>query len=374
MSIRGAVDRLHEGGASGWIYLKGTTMALTVEAVLLGRIVGEATANLERPDLAAVGFGDGLCGFDVNFYQRIERNLLPFVSIRPQGADVELPRTNLTGFVEFFSFINSRYPRAGTFRSVLGGLWVDRSDALQVLEGRMAVNLCKPSTAEFLKDLIVQGYVQIPCNQIEEEIVNVNGLKNKSFIGVVEASQDSGAPSVLESILHHFSEQRLLDLLRSIFDDNPLICRTEFVGGDAGAFKQPSALEALPSPAECVLLVSTVGDTPCEVDIVVGSHEMPEFTADGRSRWVSKDAATAVEIAVSNGASVKTLVLGKADVAILGPGTIYRMRSMPAMRATSASKVVACLAVPKRQTPHYFLTNPGSPFRISHISGAALVA
>lgn len=368
MSIRGAVDRLHEGGASGWIYQKGAKMTLAVEAILLGRIVGEATANLERPDLAAVGFGDGLCGFDVNFYQRIERNLLPFVSIRPQGGDVELPRTNLTGFIEYFSFVGSRYPRAGKFKSVFGGLWIDRSDALQMLEGKIAVSSCKSATAEILQDLIAQGYVQLSPGSGIDVPVKVGGSKSKSFAGVIEPSVISDASNVLEDILDHFSEDMILDVLRSIFDDNPLICRTEFFSGSSASFAQPSAIEALPSPGECVLMVSTAGDAPCELDIVVGSHEMPEFTADGRSRWVTKDAAAAVEIAISNGASIKTLELKKSEVAILAPGTIYRMRSGP------TSKLISCLAIPMRQTPHYFLTRPGQQFRISNSSGAALVA
>lgn len=368
MSIRGAVDRLHEDGASGWIYYKGSKATSVVEAILLGRIIGEATANLERADLAAVGFGDGLCGFDINFYQRIEKNLLPFVSIRPQGGDVELPRTNLTGFVEFFSFVNSRYPRAGKFKSIFGGLWTDRNDAIQVLEGRVAVKGCKPESANVLQNLISQGYALLSPGGERDASFTSSGVRVKSFGGVVEPSANSDASTVLEEILDLFSEDAILNVLRAVFDDNPLICRTEFFTGNAAAFCQPSALESLPSPAECILMVTTAGDASCEVDIVVGSHEMPEFTLDGRSRWVSKDAVAAVDVALSNGASIKTLELKKSEIALLSPGTIYRLRS------GADSRMISCLAIPMRQTPHYFLTRPGQQFRIAHSSGAALVA
>ena len=36
--------------------------------------------------------------------------LLPFVSVRPQGGDVELPRTNLTGFSEYFRALHACFP------------------------------------------------------------------------------------------------------------------------------------------------------------------------------------------------------------------------------------------------------------------------
>ncbi len=127
-------------------------------------------------------------------------------------------------------------------------------------------------------------------------------------------------------------------------------------------------MEAMPSPAECLLLLTPIGGVDCEVDIIVGSHRFPEFTADGRSRWVDKDASSAADMAVQNGASVQTVSLGEGGILLLGPGTLFRTR------VSGGSKCVACLAVPNRADPYFLVTRPSHPYRISHGSGAALVA
>ncbi len=110
MSLRGSVDSLDVEGASGWIFDGDRGRPVVVQAMLDGRVIGEAPAELPRPDLASAGLGDGRCGFQIAFYDAVDPGLLPFVAVRPQGGDVELPRTNLTGFGEYFRALHARFP------------------------------------------------------------------------------------------------------------------------------------------------------------------------------------------------------------------------------------------------------------------------
>ena len=55
MSLRGSVDSLDVEGASGWIFDTDGGRTVVVQAMLDGRVIGEAPAELPRPDLAAAG-------------------------------------------------------------------------------------------------------------------------------------------------------------------------------------------------------------------------------------------------------------------------------------------------------------------------------
>ena len=59
-----------------------------------------------------------------------------------------------------------------------------------------------------------------------------------------------------------------LRALRAILDDNPVVYRAVLSRGNGGAFVQPSTVEALPSPAECVAVVACAGEEPVVVDLV----------------------------------------------------------------------------------------------------------
>jgi hypothetical protein len=50
--------------------------------MLDGRVIGEAPAELPRPDLVSAGLGDGRCGFQIALYDAADAALLPFVAVR----------------------------------------------------------------------------------------------------------------------------------------------------------------------------------------------------------------------------------------------------------------------------------------------------
>lgn len=91
-----------------------------------------------------------------------------------------------------------------------------------------------------------------------------------------------------------------LGLMRAVLDDNPVVRRAVLVRGGEGRFDQPSTAEDLPSPAECVLAVVPLGaEAGCTLDIVRGSHALPEFNGAGQSRWTTPGAAA--ELAIAGG-------------------------------------------------------------------------
>lgn len=369
MSIRGSIDSLTTKRANGWAFSPSEKGPTVVQAMLFGRIIGEAVADEHRPDLAAAGIGDGRSGFGIAFYEPVDPSLLPMVSVRPQGGDVELPRTDLTGFPEFFRAMQARFPAAGRSRSVFGGLWTDRTDAISVLTGRIASGATLPDLEEPLRRLINDGYVVL------RNALAAGGLTtgDAALIDALPAEQpldgagDPATRRVLESLPGVLFRPLSLALLRAALDDHPVAYRASVVRGAAGIFSQPSNGDSLPSPAECLLAVVASRHDGAQIDVVRGSHALPEFTAEGRSRWIARDAAAAVEVAIANGAAVDTADIGPNDVAIVGPGTIHRSRGV----GDSAAVNVWC--APSRQIPLRVLTRGEGPLQVRHSSGAGLI-
>ncbi len=368
MSLRGSVDSLDVEGASGWIFDGDRGRPVVVQAMLDGRVIGEAAAELPRPDLAAAGLGDGRCGFEIAFYDEVDPALLPFVTVRPQGGDVELPRTNLTGFGEYFRALHARFPSAGRPRSVFGGLWTDRTDAPRLLAGRVASGATPADLAPALRSFIGEGYAVLksalaPTGFAAAELALVESLDADRPL---DPRSEHAARRLLEALPGVVFRDVALRALRAILDDNPVIYRAALSRGNGGSFAQPSTVDALPSPAECVALVACAGAEPAQIDVVRGSHQLPEFTSDGRSRWLVAGASAGVELAMSHGLSVEHVEIGPLDLVLVGPGTMHRLRAPEGTAAITAS------CAPSRLSPSRFISGEAGTFTVRHHSGAVL--
>jgi hypothetical protein len=366
VTIRGSVDKLTVEGATGWAFdSRGERLA--VQALYDGRIIGEATADQHRHDLAEAGFGDGNCGFAIAFYERLDAALLPFVSVRPRGADLELPRYAATGFAEFFRDLHARHPGAGRHRSVLGGLWTDRTDARQLLAGRIAAGTAPSDLAAPLGALVESGFVVLrnalaPAGLHEAEAALVARLPPGAPVAAEGEARDA-----LAAIAGMLFRDAALRPLRAVLDDQPVCTRIVPLRGDAEAFAQASTTEPLPSPAECLAVVAAVGGE-ATLEVIRNSHALPEFTGEGRSRWVSATPQAALEMALAQGLSVESVELSPADLAIVSPGTLHRLRV-----AEGATGLRAML-LPRRVTPARFLTAMPGVFALRHPTGAMLAA
>jgi hypothetical protein len=269
------------------------------------QIIGEAFANLFRADLAEAGLGDGKCGFVVEFYREIDLIYVPFVIVKIAGGDAELPRHASSGFQSFFNSLFVRYPSSGRSRCALGGLWTDRFDARALLRGKVAIGQIPGADRGPLERLIADGYT------ILDSIKNLDGSDARQH-----------AADVL-------SEPSILSLLRRVFDDQPIALSTKMMQGSDLRFVQPSALEVLPSPGECVLVIASL-DLNVAIDIVRKSHEFEEFTASGQSRWVVGGVDAAIEIALGQQGLIDREALGPRMAAVIGPGLLARVQA-PAM-------------------------------------------
>jgi hypothetical protein len=305
--IRGSVDALTTKSASGWIYTDTQKEPLAVEAVINHQVVGSAIAGLSRPDLAAAGFGSGNCGFDLQFGNQIDPLYLPFVRILMAGTDLELSRWVGAGFGDYFRALHERYPRAGRAASVYGGLWTDRTDAAALLKGRTDVGIVTPRDANSVARFIQDG-----------SLVVMRRDEKKLASSTVTASDIPTA--VAEAIF----DEDLLRVLRAIFDDHPVAIRADVLDSDEPEFSQTSALEDLPSPAECMSLVFPFGSQSTTVGVVRGAHRFPEFLVTGLSRW-SHEASKFIAQSLSLEMPVDQHKVSRGSVIMIGPGALSRV-------------------------------------------------
>ncbi len=316
MFIRGSLDEITPTGLAGWAYAPDARGGLTVQALLNQEMIGEAVADLHRPDLAAVGIGDGNCGYRIDFHVPLSPLMLPFVVVKPEGSDVEMPRAAVSGYAEFFQAMFRDWPASGRHRSVLGGLWTDRSDAAAMLRGRREIAMIAESIAEYVETLIHTGLMLLPLGRIAEDAVPARAVERVLEIPIVIAA------------------------LRAVLEDHPLVLRPALC--EPAPFRQPSGTEALVSPAECVCLVLPLR-AGVELEVVRGSHMLPEFSAAGMSRWVSRDGHEALAMSEQYGLLDRYTVNAE-SLAVIGPGLLHRVVA-PEGAAASA------IALPARAAP-----------------------
>jgi hypothetical protein len=300
--VRGSVDLVTVNEVHGWAYAGDRKGPVLVQAVLHHEIIGETAATIHRPDLAQAGLGDGNSGFIIGLFRPLDPIYLPFVAVKVNGGDAELPRGPELGFGDFFKTLYKTYPLCGRHRSLLGGLWTDRTDAGAVLRGKLTVGHILPAVVPAVQALIHDGYAVIGVPAIPAE----GQFRDAKAEAIAEVMDDAG----------------LLVPLQAILEDQPLVLRTEFLSTETG-FSQPSARNGSLSPAESLELLIPFG-TGASVDVVRDGHKLPEYTLDGRSRWVTGGLAEA-----GGNAWLDRLVLSPGEVMVMGAGTIYRAGVVP---------------------------------------------
>jgi hypothetical protein len=344
MSIRGSLDVVTTTSAMGWAYSAGSREKLTVQALLNQAVVGEAIADMHRDDLATAGLGDGNCAYHIDFYHEVDPLYLPFITVKLDGGDVDLPRSTISGYADFFYALYRQYPVTGRHRSVFGGLWTDRVDAAALLRDRGEVGMVAPQVANtlsiflqkgflILSDAVPRGVKPLPSSGSRRECDRADDASS----GVWPLPSD-----VISSVLRSVP---VLDLLHPILEGHPLALEAEIVEATEERFRQFSASKVLPSPAECLGLILPLRDDAVHLEVVRGSHLFPEFTLDGQSRWISQSGMVATEVAIQQSGMIDRHVLELGSVAVLGPGLIHRLRTEP---GTTALRM---LCTPSRQAP-----------------------
>lgn len=311
MTIRGSVDAVAFDRATGWIAdVHGRPLA--VEALLDNQIIGQAVASMPRPDLAGAGLASVECGYDIAFYRHIDTCYLPFVTVRLAGSDLSLPRTTLTGFIDVMAPLYARFPTAARYRTLLGGLWTDRSDSRAALDGRVAIGSLPAELAPLLDAFIAAGRLVLPGDAAGP------GMGGSGMDGLEFGRRD------LALLLARWLDEATLRLLTAVLEDRAVVIL------DGAAMAEPGFRQAgegdLPSPAECLTLLLVGGGTAAVLETVSGGHTLPEFSQGGTSRWLMTGAEIGAQLAATHAARLEETVLAPGDLAVLAPGTLYRLR------------------------------------------------
>lgn len=321
MTIRGSVDAVAFDRATGWIAdVHGRPLA--VEALLDNQIIGQAVASMPRPDLAGAGLASVECGYDIAFYRHIDPCYLPFVTVRLAGSDLSLPRTTLTGFIDVMAPLYARFPTAARYRTLLGGLWTDRSDSRAALEGRVAIGSLPAELAPLLDAFIAAGRLVLPGDAAGPGMgrpgMGGSGMDGSGVDGLGFGRRD------LALLLARWLDEATLRLLTAVLEDRAVVILEGAAMAEPG-FRQAGEGD-LPSPAECLTLLLVGGGTAAVLETVSGGHTLPEFSQGGTSRWLMTGAEIGAQLAATHAARLEETALAPGDLAVLAPGTLYRLR------------------------------------------------
>lgn len=363
--ISGSIDKLTPRGAVGWIYRADTETPARLRAFIDGELIGETVADLYRPDLHQVGLGDGHCGFEMSFGRILTEQQLPFVKIKPESIDLSLSLTEKTIYLDLLHAVMRESAGAGRNRSVLGGLWTDRTDAAQVLAGRIATGSCPAELQPMLQELIQNGFVvlhgALAPKGLQAKDAAALALLGKPAIGEVDAE----LKDLLDTMAKLLFRESAVKLLRTVFDDHPVAYRLDRVAGET-QFHQAAVVEALPSPAECMLLYVGLPGSTGRIEYIRDSHELAEFGPKGLSRWTKEGAGELGQLAELQGLSVAEVEITNLDLVLVSPGLVHRVaggQDAPVLRGFLA---------PRRVTPTRFLSGLGAWSEATHVSGARI--
>ena len=145
-------------------------------------------------------------------------------------------------------------------------------------------------------------------------------------------------------------------LLTAAFDDVPVAYGFHWLDREgAESFTQASTFEPFTSPAELAAVYVPVGEAGGgRLDFVRDSHECPEFTSTGQSRWTGQQTAILPVIVAGLEQPIDSIDLAPGQVVAMSPGLIHR--ASPA----SHGGILRITFAPKRNTPLRFLTGEGA--------------
>jgi hypothetical protein len=364
--ISGSVDKLTTEGAVGWIYRADSKTPGKIRAFLDGEVVGESMADRYRADLHQVGLGDGRCGFEMSFVRSLAEAQLPFIKIKPEAIDLSLSLTDKAIYLDLVQAVLRNSAGAGRNRTILGGLWTDRADAAQVLAGRIAVGSCPAELQPMLQELILNGFVVLPG------ALAPKGLQAKDAGALAQLDRlpatgesETEPKELLDAMAKLLFRDSLVRLLRTVFDDHPIVYRLDRVTNET-KFHQAAAVETLPSPAECMLLYVGAPATVGRLEYIRDSHELSEFGPQGFSRWTGEGANELGFLAEKQGLSIAEVEFTNLDLMLVGAGLIHRVVG------SEDAPVLRGFAAPRRVTPTRFLSGTNSWTEATHVSGARI--
>ena len=192
--------------------------------------------------------------------------------------------------------------------SRFGGLWTDRRDASEEIEGRLAAGAISDADADRLRHWIAHGYVILEqavdpdaCDALRADLARafVEGderllMRSPAHEGFepLRAGVETERARVLDVYAFYesarvalFSEP-IVHFLRSVFEDAPVLFQSlTFEKGSQQALHQDTAFVVTTSPLEFAaswIALEDVQPGSGELMYLDGSHRLPEYLYSGK--------------------------------------------------------------------------------------------
>lgn len=277
-----------------------------------------------------------------------------------------------------------------TFHSKHGGMWIDRTDAAEILlQKKMSDDL-----NEAVHKFILDGYVILP-NAVPAHLIDVFSTKiDNSFLygNRNVLYQNHGSPltlpleiptdpigarvvdayCVIPEAISILSNIRLIQFLRAIFDEEPLLFQSlSFHQGSQQALHQDTAYVVSDRPMElaaCWIALEDIREGSGELSYAPGSHRLPDWdfaVSPPRKHWDSaldgieqhdSWAAWLREQVEKSDQGVQKFYARKGDILIWHADLVHG--GSPILDKTLTRRSLVGHFCPKSARPNYFDTPP----------------
>lgn len=279
-----------------------------------------------------------------------------------------------------------------TFHSKHGGLWIDRSDFETELRRRQAAGVLKPKMSDLVRGFARDGYVVLEGAANSKAVDAFQNRVASAFTHgdttmlyqnpgshlalPIESGITRGGNRVVDAFvaapeaLELFKSPRLIDFLRAIFGEDPLVFQSlSFYEGSGQGLHQDTAYVVVDNPLEfaaCWIALEDVKIGSGELAYVPGSHRFPDFNfGDGRKHWDSGRDGQDVhaqwtewikEETRSRNLNVQTFQAKKGDIFIWHADLVHG--GSPVADPTLTRQSLVGHFCPASRQPHYFKYMP----------------
>ncbi|MDA9983204.1 phytanoyl-CoA dioxygenase family protein [Gammaproteobacteria bacterium] len=306
----GNVDCIEADRIIGWAWCSSNPLApVAIDLLVNGKRVHTEVASKYREDLKSAGFGNGCHGFEIVMSDGVlEKTNLVEVQFSNTGINIPGSPQN-TG--NFYCGMTDP-PR---YQSQFGGLWIDLSNACDVIKGKRMLGFVSDAEASQLEQFKNNGFIileqavstdlislfledieglwagstdtKIFCETYEEGFVKVSPLKpnyRDQLFKILDLHSHFASARHLE-----FSEP-VFRFLSLVFERPPLAFQSlYFQRGVNQPIHQDTAYVRVSSPLEMVaswIALEDIQPGSGELEYYVGSQRLEDFMFGGNQKWM----------------------------------------------------------------------------------------
>jgi hypothetical protein len=279
MRIKGHVDLCDATRVVGWVFCpEAPETKFSLSIIAGGETIGTTHAGHHRADLERAGMGDGYHAFIFDMPPLLSDEQLRDIRVQVLGSDVLLlpgPADAQTG---------------GAFRTRFGGLWIDRTDWIDVLGDKHRRGMITDATAEQITRLVRDGFTvlrgAVPqilldelAAQTEADLPENGGILADPYRTSTAARRIAMPPASR-------------DLIRVLLDAPPLLFAQTLTQSAPGArMRKDSVLTPIPGNFLTQLAtwaaLEPIAPGCGELAMLVGSHHAPQYLFGGRHRMLA---------------------------------------------------------------------------------------